>query len=180
MISPSKIVASTVLLLGMAACRKNEVAKMQLSVIDIPIQERNEGYLDWLHDHKDVLRTLQLRDPGKAIILKIPELNLYSPTGKLLYNGTDAAKNAAFLKGLEGGMPKDSSVTDDGLHPSLADYLKIYPQLNSYKEAIAKEPRFTILAFTSKDFMICAPQNEAIASMPKGLDLRVLVVSLKK
>jgi hypothetical protein len=127
-------------------------------VVDVPLQDWQDGILSWLHHDPSFDRTKK----NSPYQVKMPILNLYAPDGHPLYEGVDAKKNAQFLDQLQTSIPSIPQIATSQSTPSFYDYLEIVPQLKPYKSEIINAHRLTILAVTFPDRPFCQPENDSL------------------
>ena len=110
-------------------------------------------------------------------MLKMPYLELYSPSGVSLYRGTGAEHNAEFLYKLQSYMPNTPVPTND-LRPTLIEYTSMIAQLRVYQAELLSKNEPTILAVTFPDKLFCQAQNEAMKHWEKQSRIRVVEIRL--
>lgn len=114
-------------------------------------------------------------------MLRMPYLELYSPSGISLYRGTNAEQNAAFLRELPHGMPTKSTTDSEELRPTFQEYMNMNPKLKPYFPRILAKKEATIFAVTFPDKPFCKAQNEAMQqfkSRANSINVRVIEVRL--
>jgi hypothetical protein len=174
-------------------------ASSDVVTIEAPLVELNQRYLRWIHHHPEVMQQpkplIPPPPPGEwpnssagsnrdvtPLLIRMPSIDLYSPTGVSLYHGTDSDKNAKFIRGLPHGIPSGSAVTADELRPTLQEAMEMFSELKQYASAPAAKKEYTVFALTYPDVTRKA-QNEAMEELKNRagrIGFRVIEVRLQK
>ena len=182
-----------------AESHKRPTATATVVTVEAPVQELMQGYLRWMHHHPEATpkarslipapsQGLSNRDseatPGVVPLqIRMPSIDLYSPSGASLYHGTDAEKNAAFLRALPRGIPQENMAKTNEVRPTLQETMQMLTELQTYEAAPPAKKEYTVFALTYSDSERCKAQNEAIhqlKSRARRIGIRVIEVRLRK
>lgn len=147
--------------------------------VDISVDKWLEDYMGWTRHHPEIKVSASSTSDPEPVMLGMPYLELFSPTGASLYRGSNAAQNAFFLRALERKVPSRASVSvENGLHPTLKEYFDMIAELRPYQAEVRSKKCFIILAITYPDKSFCKVQNDALDKMKKTPNIRVIEVRL--
>jgi hypothetical protein len=132
------------------------------------------GYLRWEHKHPEATQN------GKPLMLAMPSIDLYSPSGVSLHHGADSEKNAAFLRALPRTLREART---DEVRPSLKEAIEMFAELKAQEAGLLSDKEYTVFAVTYPDSGLCKAQNDAIEKLrgrAHQLGVRILEVRLHK
>jgi|SRR5271165_1273395 len=147
--------------------RPNEIAQ-------ISVDELNNGYIQWMDHHPSAF------PPGSKNTILLPSLDIYSPGGISVYHGEDAAKNAAFIRGLPGSI---ASAKAGSPRPTLQEAMEMIPEFKGRHRVAQAGAQYTLFAVTWADWDHCKPQNDAVAELRKRsreTGVRIIEVRLRE
>lgn len=176
------------------------------------VSELMAGTLRWMGHHPEILQTLQSENPtplqtfqvnspqkshqkqafdsiaGPAqpshpLKLRMPSIDIYSPSGASLYYGTNSARNAAFIRAIRHGDLFKNLPKPIQLRPTLQEAMSILPELKRYSSILQGNKKYTILAMTYPGTGMCEAQNEAMEQLNhrvRTLGIRVIEVQLHR
>jgi hypothetical protein len=174
-----KIVVALLLLGSMPPSGRATSATEAVSpavMVDLPVQLWTDDYLAWMKQRV----AKEHSDTGAApVMLGMPYLELFSPTGKSLYRGSAADKNASFLTRLSASSYTASGPGDlsEG-HPGLADYFTFIGELRPFKQQVFVQKKMVLLAVTFPDKAFCKAQNEALLPFLHRQEFQVVEIKL--
>jgi len=151
--------------------------------IDAATHQWLDGYLSWVH-HNPKAKSLLDSSTSSAptLMLNTPYLELFSPSGKSLYRGDDAKKNAVFIRTLEHGIPLSLSPLLSGDKPSIEDYVHIFPALRQYQTSIFSQKKYILFSITWPYKPDCMANNDALhefESSDMSGGIQVIIVRLQ-
>jgi len=163
--------------------------------IEAPLQELLQGYLRWTGGRSAPSHQTQtlILDPSKEgfghspeagvdpFLIKMPSIDLYSPSGVSLHHGTDSEKNAAFIRALPQSIPRNDNAKTAEVRPTLREATDMLTEFKAYGEQLGRG-RYTLFALTYSDAPRCRAQNEAVqqlASRAHRLNIRVIEVRIR-
>lgn len=130
------------------------------------------AYADWALDH--------MKDKGDvSLSLSLPSVDIYDPSGAVVYHGQKVDSDAAVLESLP---QKAQGLHAGGLHPSLRDLLAMVPELGKEKASILSGGRYSVVSFTSSGCPKCPLQDAAVAKLKRRAaqaNINVLEVHLQ-
>jgi hypothetical protein len=178
---------------------KRPTATATVLTVEAPLQELMQGYLGWMHRHPEATHQTQPLIPAPAqglpnrdseaasevvpLLIRMPSIDLYAPSGVSLYHGTDSEKNAAFIRALPRGIPQGNTATTDEVRPTLQEAMEMLVELKPYETTPLAQKGYTVFALTYPDTARCKPQNEAIQeleSRAQRIGIRVIEIRLRK
>jgi hypothetical protein len=166
----SRLILFAVLLLAAAP----KQSANHLGDIEASVQELTAGFLKWEQHHPAATT------PGKPMMLAIPSIDLYSPSGVSLYHGGDSEKNASFIRDLPGNI---SHAKTEEVRPSFQEALEMFEALKSQKALSPADHQYTVFALTYAGADFCKAQNDAIQQLRSRagqIGIRILEVRLHK
>jgi hypothetical protein len=166
----SRLILFAVLLLAAAP----KQSANHLGDIEASVQELTAGFLKW-EQHYPGATT-----PGKPMMIAIPSIDLYSPSGVSLYHGGDSEKNASFIRDLPGNIPHAKT---EEVRPSFQEALEMFDALKSQKALSPAGHQYTVFALTYAGADFCKAQNDAIQQLRSRagqIGIRILEVRLHK
>jgi hypothetical protein len=143
--------------------------------VDLSVNSWLDNYL---HLAKIKVKQDESGDSPMHLMLGMPYLELFSPTGESLYRGSNAEQNAAFLHDLQHAIPSRPVPSSSDWHPSLRDYVVIAPPLQSYQSQIFNSRQLTLLAVTYTDKPFCQAQNVALKQFATHPNIRIVEIIL--
>jgi len=147
-------------------------------VVSVNASEKSfgEGTLQWALAHRVVFQ-------GKtATSVRVPYIDLYSPTGVSVYFEEDPTKNAAFLRALPGDLPQGSVAKTDKIRPTLQEAMGMVPELKPYEGGFLGGNEYTVFAVTFPDSTSarCKAQNEAVQKLKsRAGQIRLHVIEVR-
>jgi len=143
---------------------------------NLPVADFVFKHGTWEHDHG------KLSGPTETV--PVPMLDIYSPSGILIYHGAkkDAGRAAQILDSLP-ALPSPAPAPDAQM--SLGEILQMTPDLAKSKDTILSSHHFVVVSISAqaKGIQKTDPfnvQNQAVASIPKrpGVDVDVVHINL--
>jgi hypothetical protein len=146
--------------------------------------ELEAGYLKWMHLHPEVMHKngSDASEP-EPLIIRMPSIDLYSPSGVSLYHGTSSKDNAVFLHDLPSNIHSLKAAMTTDIRPSIQEAMSIFPELEPYKAFVVAKNRYTVFAMSYPNASIFMEQNKAIEQLKRRaqqLNLIVIEVQLHK
>jgi len=145
-------------------------ANNQTSITSMPYDNFVRAYLQWFGHHPEAV------GGQKLIRMDMPAIDLYSPTGELLYHGTDSSENAAFLKSLLKEIPGKKS---NDVRPSLKEAIEMLPDFKKHEDELLSDKRYTVFAVTYPNDAECKRQNEAVAQLRTSGQSKIRVLEVR-
>jgi hypothetical protein len=119
----------------------------------------------------------QIADESHRIMIHLPALMVYDPSGTLIYYGSDPGQNAAFLKRL----PQSASGHEkaDGLLQEDEIFMAV-PEFAKARSVIQSSHRYLVFAMTQfPSNLMCAPQDNAVREIgQKGSAMKIDVLQV--
>jgi hypothetical protein len=158
---------------------RNPARSVGVVSVDAPLQEVLDGYLPWLERHPEAVPHSQPLIPGPTgavapraqeapvtpLVIMMPSIDLYSPSGVLIYHGTNSEKNVAFLRALPANIPSIGHANTSPVGPTLREAVEMFSELKPYEAALLITKHYTIFALTCPDSAHCKEQNEALQQL---------------
>jgi hypothetical protein len=154
--------------------------------VESSVSEMMAGYLKWIHVHPEVMHvhgTGASNSDSEPLIVKMPSIDLYSPTGVSLYHGTSSQGNALFLQDFPHNVHRLDAAKMTEIRPTIQEAMSICPELEPYKASIVGKKQYTIFAMTYPNAPIYEEQNKTVQqlkSRAQQLGLIVIEVQLHK
>lgn len=145
--------------------------------VNAPSQEWIGGYLEWTHHHPGVIKRDASGSPV-SLVLEMPYLELFSPSGVRLYHGKTSEGNAAFIDSIQSQLPHLTAVADSDPRPSLQEYLDMFSELRPYRDQITQHPMYTLFSVSYNDSSMCKAQVDAIRRIAPSASLRIIEIWL--
>jgi hypothetical protein len=168
------IIVFQLLTLQGGAQQHSKVATVSVSTPEAAM--RNQ-YLVWADKHPSVWQK------SPTLVISVPFISLYSPTGVSVYYGTDSKTNTAFIRALAHNVPPATNASIDTLRPTLKEYMDMVAELQPYERLFSTKRAYTLFAVSYDASACCKAQNEAIRYIKNRgsrIDLRVIEVRLNK
>lgn len=128
-----------------------------LLVLDVSSQNFQDVILKWMH-------TPAGQQAKGHYTVKMPILDLYDRQGTLLYQGSQAQANAAFIGRIDDMLHSGrQAVAASG--PVLSDFLSELPELQKHQADIQKAHLPILFAITFPNKPFCEPQNKALKQL---------------
>jgi hypothetical protein len=118
--------------------------KSAITIVDARFQELAQGYMQWRHRHPEATRQapqeipdprqdVPRRDPASdsqppPLIVRMPSIDLYSPSGFSVYHGAVSKENAAFIIALPRDIPRGDATTPHEVRPTLQEAVEMFPE----------------------------------------------------
>lgn len=164
--------------------------------VDAPLHEILNGYVKWLKHHPEAIPHAQplipktpgldaspSQDVASPLVIRIPSVALYSPSGISVYYDTNSDKNAAFLRALPSGTGDARQANTGAAEVTLREAIEMFAELKPYEGALLAEKRYTILALTCADNAgwgtRCKNQNEVIDQLVRVNRLGIGVIHVR-
>ncbi len=154
-------------------------------VVSASTGEMLAGYMRWMHSHPTAARTDsvpgQEAPAGGLLLIRVPSLDVYSPSGVSLSHQTDPAGDAATISRLPDSI---SNLRGDGIEgrPSLQEAVEMVRGLKPYEKGLLAFKGYTVFVLTYSDLPRCAAQNAAIEKLTHEhgvAGIRVVVLNLR-
>lgn len=145
--------------------------------VSAPTQEWLGSYLEWTHHHPGVIKRDASGSPV-SLVLEMPYLELFSPSGVRLYHGKTSEGNAAFIDSIQSQLPHLTAVADSDSRPTLQEYLGMFSELQPYKDQIMQHPMYTLFSVSYSDSSMCKAQVDAIRRIAPSASLRIIEIWL--
>lgn len=169
--------------MGLRAQTVQGVAPSDTSVaitVDVPLGDWLERYRQWASRDRGASQG-EATPPRtqQPVMLGMPYLEYFSPTGTSLYRGSTAEANAAFILDLqEHGAKQGKALTPDPSRPSLLEYFDLAPQLKQYERKVMSKNRFVLLSIVFPDKPFCKAQSDAIRQLRDQPNVQIIEIHL--
>ncbi|MGH9913793.1 MAG: hypothetical protein ACRD63_00735, partial [Pyrinomonadaceae bacterium] len=147
------------------------------TTVTASIEELNAGYLRWMDLHPNHFQV------GKPLMLSMPRIDLYSPSGTLLYSGEDSEQNAKFINN---SLAKFLTIKHEPttiFRPTLKEALNLLPKLTAQRTENLPPDTYILFAVTYPDTSMCKAQNDVISQLVRRVlpfKLRIIQLALSQ
>jgi hypothetical protein len=159
--------------------------------VQAPISEMSAGFAHWIHLHPKtntappnaaaLLKGYSETD-SESLVIRMPSLDLYSPSGVSIYHGENSEKNAEFIRSFVPSDPLRNTGKTTDARPTLQEALSIFPELQTYEAKILAQKEYTFFAMTYPNQPMCKAQNDAIEhlkSLASHMHFRIVEVQVQ-
>lgn len=151
--------------------------KVHTTTVAGSIDELLAGYHHLTDLHPDSVQV------GVPLILPLPSIDLYSPSGTLLYYGGDSEQNAKFINNSLAQLPTIKHEPTTLFRPTLKEAFGIFPKLAAQRTEHLSPDTYTLFTITYPDTSMCKAQNDAISRLTRRalpFKLRIIQVALSQ
>lgn len=114
------------------------------------------SYNHWTKQHPELLQG------NGPIVVSIPALYLFSPTGKLIHFGSSPELNVAFIRDLPDNVSRQSKDAIEHVQPNLTELIQMVAELRPHESIILNAKRFTLVSLTIPTLPSSRLQEDAI------------------
>jgi hypothetical protein len=146
--------------------------KPLVTTATLPAGDLMNAYSTWEHRHPALLARGTLK-------IAMPYLDVYSPSGNLLYHTDNPEKAAEFLRRLPRGIPRKPLGVE---HPSLRAAIEMVPEFRAEEGSLLSGHVVTVFAVTYPGWDRARPQNDAVETLRRRagqIGVRVLEVDVQ-
>ena len=154
--------------------------------IKAPVYELLKGYQEWIPRHPDTVPKSMSSKPtlptpeAPTFLLRMPSIDLYSPSGVSVYHDTNCEQNAAYIRSLQ--KTHRSTGNNSEQRPTLREAIGMFKELADYRVESQVE-NYTLLAVTYPENVKCDAQDEAIQHIRSdaiNYKIRIIQIQLRK
>jgi hypothetical protein len=138
------------------------------SAFDSPTPANRRELLDGYHMWQ--VRHPETKSPTGSLVIHVPTIDLYSPTGEAVYHiDGDPTASAAFLKSLPTQLARYRTSKPNAPRPSLKEAIEMFSGLKGQENDLLTTGKYTIFALTFLQWDYAKAQNDAINDLRRRL-----------
>ncbi len=152
--------------------------------VDASVGELLQGYLGWMHKHPEVRpKPGNQAEAAAPFQIKMPSMDVYSPSGELVYYGNSPSGNPQEIHELPKLISQHSLHLDKAARPTLLESFAMFPEIKPYQRTLSGNGRYTLFVLTDAAKPQCRAQDAAIDQLARtmiGTPLQIIEVRLHK